>query len=118
MRAHSIFTAFIAASALAVSQVAVAEPDAKLWNGTWHLDAAKSKFASPSKEASETRTYHYSGGKLTMKSSSKDPTGKAMNFSYSAAFDGKFYPMTGNPNAPTASPLRASALARSRRPQG
>ena len=99
MRAHSIFTAVIAASALAVSQVAVAEPDAKLWNGTWHLDAAKSKFASPSKEASETRTYHYSGGKLTMKSSSKDPTGKAMNFSYSAAFDGKFYPMTGNPNA-------------------
>ncbi|MFD1611219.1 hypothetical protein ACFSCW_05320 [Sphingomonas tabacisoli] len=76
-----------------------AAPDAKLWNGTWHLNAAKSKFASSAKEQSETRTFDIAGNKVTMKSSSKDSSGKAMNFSYSAAYDGKWYPMVGNPNA-------------------
>jgi opacity protein-like surface antigen len=76
-----------------------AEPTAKLWNGTWHLNAAKSKFASSAKEQSETRTYNISHGKVAMKSSSKDPSGKTLNFSYSAGYDGKWYPMVGNPNA-------------------
>ena len=74
-------------------------PDAKAWNGTWHLDAAKSKFGAAGSEQSETRTYDYAGGKLTMKSTSKNAAGKEMSFSYSAALDGKWYPMTGNPNA-------------------
>ena len=34
-----------------------------------------------------------------MKSSSKDLSGKALNFSYSAGYDGKWYPMVGTPNA-------------------
>jgi len=95
-------TALIFASlTLAFSQAAsaAAPPNAKMWNGAWHLNAAKSKFASPAKEQSETRTYTVSGGKIAMKSSSKDMSGKTMNFSYSAAWDGKYYPMTGNPNA-------------------
>ena len=89
----------LAGLTLAISQVSAAAPDAKLWDGTWHLNAAKSKFESPAKEQSETRTYAVSANKLTMKSSSKDPAGKTLNFSYSAGFDGKWYPMTGNPNA-------------------
>jgi hypothetical protein len=36
---------------------------------------------------------------VTMKSSAKDMSGKALNFSYSAGYDGKWYPMVGNPNA-------------------
>jgi opacity protein-like surface antigen len=84
---------------LAAQPAAAAVPDAKVWNGTWHLDAAKSKFGAVGTEQSETRTYNYSGGKLTVKSSSKNAAGKELNFSYSAAFDGKSYPMTGNPNA-------------------
>ncbi|MCL6728997.1 hypothetical protein [Sphingomonas hankyongi] len=93
--------ALLASLALAIPQIAVASPapSAKLWNGTWHLDTAKSKFASSAKQQSETRTYTVSGNKITMKSSSKDASGKTMNFSYSAAWDGKWYPMTGNPNA-------------------
>lgn len=87
------------AVALSAQTAAATMPDAKLWNGTWHLDAAKSKFGAAGTEQSETRTYDYSGGKLTMKSSSKNGAGKEMNFSYSAGFDGKWYPMTGNPNA-------------------
>ena len=110
MRAHSTLVLILAASGMAFSQGAVAAgPDATLWNGTWHLNAAKSKFASPGKEASETRSYYLSGGKLTVKSSSKDPAGKELQFSYSAAFDGKFYPMTGNPNADSISLTAVSA---------
>ena len=85
---------------MAVPQgVSAAGPNAKLWNGTWHLNAATSKFQSAAKEQSETRTYDISGGKVTMKSSSKDTAGKELNFSYSAAWNGKSYPMVGNPNA-------------------
>ena len=89
----------LATAALSAQAAAAAAPDAKLWSGTWHLNVAKSKFGASGKEQSETRTYDYSGGKLTMKSTSKDGGGKEMTFSYSAALDGKPYPMTGNPNA-------------------
>ena len=100
MNAPSKFALIFASLALAVPQGAsAAEPNAKLWNGTWHLDAAKSKFASSAKEASETRTYDISGKKVTMKSSSKNAAGKELNFSYTAGYDGKWYPMVGNPNA-------------------
>jgi len=92
--------ALLASLTLVISQSAfAAEPNATLWNGTWHLNAAKSKFASSAKEASETRSYDISGKKVTMKSSSKNSAGKALNFSYTAGYDGKWYPMTGNPNA-------------------
>jgi len=80
-----------------------AVPNPKLWNGTWHLNASKSKFSPSTKEQSETRTYEISGGKVTVKSSSKDPAGKELNFSYSAGPDSKSYPMVGNPNADTIS---------------
>ena len=100
MKAPSKFTLIVASLALAIPQGAsAADPNAKLWNGTWHLNVAKSKFASSAKEQSETRTYNISHGKVAMKSSSKDPSGKALNFSYSAGYDGKWYPMVGNPNA-------------------
>ena len=100
MKAPSKLTLIVASLALAIPQGAsAADPNAKLWNGTWHLNAAKSKFASSAKEQSETRTYNISHGKVAMKSSSKDPSGKALNFSYSAGYDGKWYPMVGNPNA-------------------
>jgi hypothetical protein len=92
--------ALLATLALAIPQSAnAAEPNAKLWNGSWHLNAAKSKFASPAKEQSEMRTYDISGKKVTMKSSARDAAGKVLNFSYSAGYDGKWYPMVGNPNA-------------------
>ena len=100
MNGGSKFALILASLAIAIPQgLSAAAPNAKLWNGTWQLNAAKSKFASPAKEQSETRTYDISGNKVTMKSSSKDLSGKALNFSYSAGYDGKWYPMVGNPNA-------------------
>jgi hypothetical protein len=100
MSGPSKFALIVASLAIVVPQgVSAAGPNAKLWNGTWHLNVAKSKFASSAKQQSETRTYDISGNKVTMKSSSKDMSGKALNFSYSAGYDGKWYPMVGNPNA-------------------
>jgi opacity protein-like surface antigen len=96
--------------AIVISQSAsAAAPNAKLWNGTWHLNASKSKFSPSTKEQSETRTYDISGGKVTMKSSSRDPAGKELNFSYSAGLDGKSYAMVGNPNADSISLSAVSA---------
>ncbi len=100
MNGRTKFALILASVAITMSQgVSAAVPSAKLWNGTWHLNAAKSKFASPGKEQSETRSYEVSGNGITMKSSSKDTSGKAMDFGYSASFDGKWSPMHGNPNA-------------------
>jgi hypothetical protein len=88
-----------AGAALAITQAASAAGiDAKAWTGTWHLDAGGSKWSTPGKEQSETRTYSYAGDKLTMKATFKDGKGKVTTFSYSAALDGKNYPMVGNPN--------------------
>lgn len=100
MTGRTKFALILAGLAIALPQGANAgAPNGKLWNGTWHLNATKSKFASPGKEQSETRTYAVSASKVTVKSSSKDLSGKPLNFSYSAGWDGKWYPMIGNPNA-------------------
>ena len=101
MNGRSKFALFAASLAIAIPQglSAQAAPDATLWNGTWHLDPAKSKFASSAKQQSETRTYAMSGNTVTMKSNSKNLAGKELKFSYSAGYDGKWYPMSGNPNA-------------------
>src|SRR5690348_10871202 len=89
----------LATGAVAAQAATAAAPDAKLWTGTWHLNAAASKWGAAGKEVSETRSYDYSGGKLSMKSSSKDDKGKETNFTYSAGCDGKSAPMSGNARA-------------------
>ena len=87
------------AVAMAQAAVAAPAPDSKLWSGTWHLSTAKSKFhSSDTAEKSETRHYTVSGNHVTMKTSVTDGTGKSMEWSYSAGWDGKWYPMVGNPN--------------------
>ncbi len=94
------FALILASLAIAIPQgVSAATPNARLRNGTWQLNAARSKFVSSGKERSETRTFGISSNKVTMKSSSRDLSGKALNFSFSAGYDGKWYPMAGNPNA-------------------
>jgi len=96
---HLKLALILATVTLSAQAAAAAAPDAKMWSGTWHLNAAASKWGAAGKEQSETRSYDYSGGKLSMKSSAKDSAGKETNFSYSAGCDGKSAPMTGNPNA-------------------
>lgn len=96
---HSNLAFLFAALTVSAQAAAAAPPDAKLWGGTWHLNAAASKWGAAGKEVSETRSYDVSGDKLSMKSSSKDSKGKETNFSYTAGCDGKTAPMVGNANA-------------------
>src|SRR4051794_10431871 len=110
MNGRTKFALILASVAIAIPQNAFAKgPDAKLWNGSWQLNAANSKFMSSAKEESETRSYQVSANRVTMKSSSKDSSGKVLNFSYSAGYDGKWYPMLGNPNANSISLTPVSA---------
>jgi opacity protein-like surface antigen len=89
----------VATIAFSAQASAATPPDAKMWNGTWHLNVSASKWRATGKEQSETRSYDYSGGKLSMKSTFKDAAGKETNFRYSAACDGKPAAMIGNPRA-------------------
>jgi hypothetical protein len=92
----------IAGAAIAVPQSAAMAkaPNAKLWSGNWQLNADQSKFSSADSTAkSDTRTYQVSGNRVTMRSSMTNAAGKTMKWSYSAATDGKWYPVSGNPNA-------------------
>jgi hypothetical protein len=89
-----------AALAFASGQVAsaAATPKPELWNGTWHLNAAHSKFSDPNTaEKSETRIYHISGSHVTMRSTVVRPNGKSMHWGYAAVTDGKWYLTSGNP---------------------
>ena len=98
MNLQSKLALFVAAVAIG-SPAALANPDSPSaqWNGTWKLDTAASKFASPVGKLSETRTYKISGNKVSLVSKGTDAAGKAVRFRYNAAFDGKWYPMIGNP---------------------
>ena len=109
----------VASAGLAVPQAAFAKPmmPSAQWNGTWKLDTAESKFATPVGKRSETRTYKITGNKLSLKSEGKDADGKPEGFSYSGAYDGKWYPMKGNPRGDSialtlASPRVAKAKVR------
>ena len=68
-----------------------------LWNGTWHLNASHSRISSPGGKTSDTRTYRVIGNKVTLKSTGTNALGEPLQFTYSAAYDGKWYPMVGNP---------------------
>ena len=97
MNAHSKLALIVAA--LAIGSPAATKPvtPSAQWNGTWKLDTAGSKFAAPAGKRSDTRTYKIEGNKVSLTSKGTDAAGKAEGFSYNAAFDGKWYPMTGNP---------------------
>jgi len=92
-------TALIAASVTILSPAAasakiVASP---LWGGIWQLNSSISKFSSPAGKRSETRVYVVHGNKLSVKATGIDASGKPLQYRYSGAFDGKGYPMLGNP---------------------
>ena len=88
-----------AAFTIATAQPANASPtlDAKLWSGSWHLNVAKSKFASPAtSEKSEVRAYRVSGNHVTMRATVTNEAGNVARWGYSATTDGKWYLTSGN----------------------
>ena len=96
---HSKLALVFSTVILSAQAAAAAPPDAKLFNAAASKWGAAGKETSERNLASETRSYDYSGSKVSMKSSAKDSNGKETNFSYSAGCDGKAAPMIGNPKS-------------------
>jgi hypothetical protein len=70
--------------------------------GTWKLNEAKSKFA-PGAQKNHTVVYEAAGDdmKVTVEGTSSD--GKPTHNEWTGKFDGKDYPVTGDPNSDTRS---------------
>jgi hypothetical protein len=67
-------------------------------NGTWELNLTKSKYASTPAPKSETRTIEVVGDRITYTARTIDAEGKTTVAQFTANYDGKEYPLKGNPN--------------------
>src|SRR5262245_16699572 len=78
--------------------------------GTWKLNLAKSKFSPGPPPKSRTVTYEAvgQGAKITTKGT--DAEGKTVDFQFTANYDGKDYPVTGNPDWDTIAFKRIDAF--------
>lgn len=66
--------------------------------GTWKLNEAKSKLA-PGSTKNHTVTYEAAGDKVKVTVEGADPSGKALRSEWTGKFDGKLYPVTGDPTS-------------------
>lgn len=71
--------------------------------GTWKLNAAKSTFSPGPAPKSMTVTYTPQGDGMKIVADMTPAEGAAQHWEMTAHYDGKDYPVTGNPNADTAS---------------
>jgi len=65
--------------------------------GTWKLNDAQSKFA-PGVSKNNTVVYQAMGDEVKVTVDGTDSSGKATHNEWTGKFDGKFYPVTGDPN--------------------
>ena len=70
-------------------------------DGTWTLNVAKSKFTAGPAIESQTRKYEVSNDQVKQTLDSVDATGKSNHVTFTAHYDGKEYPVTGNPDGDT-----------------
>jgi hypothetical protein len=70
--------------------------------GTWKLNAAKSKFSPGPAPQSMTITYTPAGDGITIVVDVTPATGAAQHWEMTGNYDGKEYPVKGNPMADTA----------------
>jgi hypothetical protein len=68
--------------------------------GTWKLNVAKSKI-TPGTTKFTTVTFKNTLGNIKVTSDGTDGTGKPLRVEWSGKFDGKDYPVTGDPNSDT-----------------
>jgi hypothetical protein len=74
--------------------------------GTWRLNEAKSKFA-PGRPKNTMVVYkNATGGKVKITADGIDTKGKATHSEWTGKFDGREYPVTGDPNADTRSYIK------------
>ena len=68
--------------------------------GTWKLNEAKSKI-TPGTMKNTHVVYSSMLGQVKINTDGIDPSGKPIHVEWSGKFDGKDYPVTGDPNADT-----------------
>src|SRR5215813_10544203 len=66
--------------------------------GTWKLNLAKSKLIPGPPPKSQTVTYEAVGQGVKVTVKGTDAEGKPVDYQYTANYDGKDYPVTGNPD--------------------
>jgi len=66
--------------------------------GTWKLNEAKSKFA-PGSRKNNTVVYEAAGDNVKVTADGTDSDGKPAHNEWTGRFDGKDYPVTGDPTA-------------------
>jgi hypothetical protein len=89
---------FTVASSLivALAAVTVAQTDPGL--GTWKLNVAKSKFSPGPVPQALSVTFSAAGQGVKAVIDGAGPDGSKVHWEYTANFDGKPYPVTGNPD--------------------
>jgi hypothetical protein len=97
MKTRSIL--IVAALCLAGLTIAVAQNPNM---GTWKLNEAKSKLA-PGMVKNPTVVYAAAGDSVKVTTDGTDGEGKPQHTEWIGKFDGKDYPLTGDPNADTRS---------------
>jgi hypothetical protein len=70
-------------------------------DGTWLLDVGASKFNPGPGPQSQARIYKADGKNIKMIALTIDAQGKQIHIEYAGAYDGKDYPVTGNPRVET-----------------
>ncbi len=70
---------------------------ADITTGTWKLNEAKSKFGAGTGK-NMTVVYEVAGDNMKVVVDGVDKDGKAIHTEWTGKFDGKDYPVTGNPN--------------------
>ena len=76
--------------------------------GTWKLNEAKSKLA-PDTIKNHTVIYEAAGANIKVIVEGIDPAGKAVRNEWTGKFDGKSYPVTGDPTSDTRSYTQVNA---------
>jgi hypothetical protein len=87
---------------LALCFIAVSAAFASPNMGTWKLNEAKSKFP-PGASKNLTVVYEAAGDNVKVTVDGVDGDGKPTHSEWTGKFDGKDYPVTGDPNADTRS---------------
>jgi hypothetical protein len=77
-----------------------------LLDGTWDLDAAASKFDPAPARKSDMRIYNSDGKTVHMITKVVFADHKQISIEYTGAYDGKDYPVTGNPKVQTIALVR------------
>ena len=95
-RGVGIAAVLVASLVVLASQAGFAQGDPLL--GTWVLNVAKSKYTPGPPPKEQTTIFEAAGQGLKVTTKGTDSAGKPTMTAYTANYDGKDYPVTGNPD--------------------